>query len=150
MPKRNARGNAAHQREDRKQGIISPEEAKALSEDPTYTDTEAVDSFDADSDVKARAAVLNLSRNTLKYISIAKETRAPERWRILTPSDNQLHVPNTIEDAPKTVLPVIPAVSSTKTNTDPDLLPDWESQEVNEQFNCYQSKQNLTESPDQT
>lgn len=123
MPKRNTRANAAHQREKQKQGIVSLEEAVSLAEDPTYSDRETIDSLDAD--IGARAAVLDLSKNTLKYINITEKKCAPEHWRVLTPSDAQFQPHLTNETA-------LPAVSSLKRSLDLDLLPDWESQEVSE------------------
>jgi hypothetical protein len=134
MPKRNPQENAAHQREKQKQGIISLEEAASLVEDPTYLDTETIDSFDTD--IGARAAVLDLSKNTLKSINITEKKRAPEHWCVLTPSNTQFQ-PHLTNDTLKTALP---AVSSLKRSLNPDLLPDWESQEVSEQCNCCQSK----------
>ena len=79
-----------------------------------------------DADIGARAAILDLSKNTLKYInntSISWKKCAPEHWRVLTPSDTQPHLTN--ETALLTV-------SSMKRSLDLDLLPDWESQEVSE------------------
>ena len=123
MPKRNTRANAAHQREKQKQGIVSLEEAVSLAEDPTYSDRETIDSLDAD--IGARAAVLDLSKYTLKYINITEKKCAPKHWRVLTPSDAQFQPHLTNETA-------LLAVSSLKRSLDLDLLPDWESQEVSE------------------
>ena len=126
MPKRNLRGSAAHQREKQKQGVISLEEAALLVEDTTYLDTETIDSFDAD--VKACAAILDVSKNTLKSINI---TEKKHDWRVLTPSDTQFQ-PHLTDDINNTLNTALPAVSSLKRSLDPDLLPDWESQEVSE------------------
>ena len=63
MPKQNTQPNAVHQREKHKQGIISLEEAASLVKDPTYSDTETIDSFDADI-IRACTAVLDLEKNT--------------------------------------------------------------------------------------
>ena len=123
MPKQNTQANAAHQREKQKHGIICQEEAASLAEDPAYSDTETIDSLDAD--VGVCAAVLDLSKNTLKYINITEKKCAPEHWRVLTPSDTQFQPHLTNETA-------LPAVSSLKRSLDPNLLPDWESQEVSE------------------
>ena len=79
-----------------------------------------------DADIRVHAAILDLSKNTLKYInntSISWKKCTPEHWHVLTPSDTQPHLTN------KTALP---AVSSLKRSLDPDLLPDRESQEVSE------------------
>ena len=78
-----------------------------------------------DADIGACATILDLSKNTLKYINIIEKMCAPEHWHVLTPSDTQFqpHLTN------KTALP---AVSSLKRSLDLDLLPDWESQEVSE------------------
>ena len=95
----------------------------SLAEDPTYLDRETIDSLDTD--IGAHTAILDLSKNTLKYINITEKKCATEHWRVLTPSNTQFqpHLTN------KTSLP---AVSSLKRSLDPDLLPDWESQEVSE------------------
>ena len=123
VPKQNTQANAAHQREKQKQRIVSPEEAVSLAEDPTYSDRETIDSLDAD--IRAHATVLDLGKNSLKYINITEKKCTTEHWCVLTPSDAQFqpHLTN------KTALP---AVSSLKRSLDPDLLPDWESQEVSE------------------
>ena len=123
MPKQNTRANAAHQREKQKQGIVSLEEAVSLAEDSTYSGRETIDSLDAD--IGAHAAVLDLSKNTLKYINITEKKCATEHWCVLTPSDTQFQPHLTNETA-------LPVVSSLKRSLDPDLLPDWESQEVSE------------------
>jgi hypothetical protein len=74
-----------------------------------------------------------ISAKTLRNPSISQRQCAPEHWHVLTQFQPHLPTNNTLKTA-------LPAVSS----FNPDLLPDWESQEVCEQCNCHQSKKLTT------